>query len=262
MMTTAADVERFFASEGRARRELESWRRRKPEVAERVMAHASVAPYGVRSEEFSRFRSGHPLGQIASKAAYKEVDIQNWRPDFAMVHLFHFCLEANGGLFSYEDFRQFCRTDDTGRAFSQQAQRTLQELVEVDGHDPEASKRAMTWRVGNAYYSFLREIYLVTTFREAGLDARIHPLADALFRVDAWCGTATVEMYVANPRFKQGQTGRKAKTAEYLEDQGRFGFVRLEMKPQHRHGVLHLPTRDEVDRCISDLRQWRGVAYI
>lgn len=262
MMTTAADVVRYFAAGRAARNELEKWRRKTPEVVERVMAHVAATPYRVGSEEVSRFRTGHPLRQIASEAAYRETVIQNWRPDFAMVHLFHFCLEAHGGLFSYEEFRRFCASDNAGIAFSQQAQRTLQKLVELDGHDEEKTKHAMTWRVGNAYYSFLREIYLVATLREAGFDARIHPLADALFRVDAWCGTATVEMYVANPRFKQGDTGRKPKTAKYLEDQGRFRFVRLEMDPQHSYGVLHLPTQDEVDRCVSDLQQWPGVQYI
>lgn len=40
---------------------------------------------------------------------------------------------------------------------------------------------AMRWRIGNFYYSFLREQYVHAVFRECGVHLRQHPLADALF---------------------------------------------------------------------------------
>ncbi|MFE7295095.1 hypothetical protein [Streptomyces sp. NPDC057579] len=254
IVTTAAEVEQLFASRGEAERTFTQWQRRKPHVAERVMRHVSATPYTLRPDFFHTFDFGHPLKRITSTAAYKQVKIRDWFPDFAMVHLFHFLLEEKGTLFSYEEFRQFCTVDEAGNSFWQQAQNKIGELVKREGQDGDATRDAMAWRVGNGYYSFLRELYLVATLRESGLDARIHPLADALFRVDAWSGRATIEMFVANPHFKEGSGGRKKTPAYYLEDQQSFQFVRMQMKPQHGFGVLHLPTTEEVSRCVFDLQ--------
>ncbi|WP_260636318.1 hypothetical protein [Streptomyces angustmyceticus] len=261
-VTSATDVEQLFAAQGEGRRILLQWKSRKPRVAERVMSHVSAAPYTVRSAQFDSFIFGHPLKRITSVSAYKQVKIRDWFPDFAMVHLFHFLLEEKGGLFSYQEFREFCMGDEAGRGFSQQAQDKVRDLVAREGEDESAARDAMAWRVGNGYYSFLREIYLVAKLRESGLDARIHPLADALFRVDAWCGRTTIEMFVANPNFKDNQGGRKKTTAHYLEDQKRFDFVRMQITPQHGFGVLHLPTSEEVNRCIADLQKMPDVSYL
>ncbi|WP_158813113.1 hypothetical protein [Streptomyces rimosus] len=227
-------------------------------MAERVMRHVSAAPYTLGSAEFAAFGFGHPLEEIRSEAAYREIEVRDWFPEFAMVHLFHFALERKGGLFSYAEFRDFCKTDEDGQGFSRQAQDKVRELVSSKGCTLEAAVNAMKWRVGNGYYSFLRELYLVARLREAGLDARIHPLADALFRVDAWCGRTTVEMYVANRTFKDGRDGRKPHPETYLGDQEAFSFVRLEMQAQHAFGKLHLPTGEEVGRCIAELRKSPG----
>ncbi len=226
------------------------------------MEHVSATPYTVSSAQFESFTFGHPLKHITATAAYRQVKIRDWFPEFAMVHLFHFLLEEKGDLFSYEEFREFCKFDEAGILFSRQAQDKVRDLVTREGEDEEAARNAMAWRVGNGYYSFLRELYLVAKLRESGLDARIHPLADALFRVDAWCGNATVEMFVANANFKEGQTGRKKTPAYYLEDQRGFSFVRMQMAPQHGFGVLHLPTTEEVNRCIADLQNCPGARYL
>ncbi|MEV5597606.1 hypothetical protein [Streptomyces sp. NPDC052496] len=231
-------------------------------MAERVMRHVSAAPYTLRSAEFRAFSFDHPLEEITSAAAYREVEIRDWFPEFAMVHLFHFALERKGGLFSYGEFREFCRDDEDGKGFSREARDKVNCLADSAGCTLQAAVNAMKWRVGNAFYSFLRELYLIARLREEGLDARIHPLADALFRVDAWCGRTTVEMYVANSLFKGGQGGRKPRPETYLEDQEGFSFVRLEMQKQHAFGRLHLPTDEEVGRCIADLRKAAGTGCV
>ncbi len=73
----------------------------------------------------------------------------------------------------------------------------------------------MRWRIGNYYYSFLREIHLLSILRETGLDLLFHPLADALFRVDAWLGDLVLSLYVGNARYRTVTgTGRKLAARE------------------------------------------------
>ncbi|WP_329314279.1 hypothetical protein [Streptomyces sp. NBC_01262] len=257
LATTADDVENLFATKGRAKTELATWKSKRPRhVVNRVMKHVSVTPYKVRSEQFESFVPGHPLEHITPEEAYRVEQIRDWFPDFAMVHLFHFLLELKGDLFTFEEFRMFCKNDPAGLQFNHQSQDKIRELVERETWDPQMARRSMMWRVGNGYYSFLRELYLVSRLREAKLDARIHPLADALFRVDAWCDRATIEMFISSKQFKQGKDGRKRTPSYYLEDQPGFGYLRLEMESQHKWGVLHLPTHQEIEGCITEVRSW------
>lgn len=54
----------------------------------------------------------------------------------------------------------------------------------------------MWWRLGNAYYSCLRELYVLAVLREAGVPAEYHVIADALFRADFRAGETIISLYV------------------------------------------------------------------
>lgn len=114
----------------------------------------------------------------------------------------------------------------------------------------------MRWRVGNAYYSFLREIYTVVELRSQGVDLRVHPLADALFRVDAWVGSKALSLRVGNEKFRKGgDGGRKVPTEKLLADvYPPLEFATLELSPATKFGRVHLPAAHHLESAAERLR--------
>lgn len=111
LRTSADEVVALVGSTGRGRQELLSWKPKRQHVTKAVMAHTTAVAYTLRSADVLVLTTEHPLGSIRPEAGYEVKEIQDWRPDFAFSHLFHFCLEASGGIFSYEQFREYCRND-------------------------------------------------------------------------------------------------------------------------------------------------------
>ncbi len=126
----------------------------------------------------------------------------------------------------------------------------------VNSGTPERLVRdAVRWRVGNAYYSFLREIYTVVRLRAMGIDLRVQPLADALFRVDAWVGRKVVSLRVGNKKFRQGESaGRKTRPEQLLADVlPRFEFSAIELSPATKVGRVHLPSAEHIHQAAAGL---------
>jgi hypothetical protein len=253
--TTAQDVLDYFARTPEADRKYRTWARYRPEVTERVMAHNSRAVYGVSSSDVEKLASDHPLGDIKARNAYKFEGIADWRPGFAFVHLFHFALEQIGGVFSFQDFRTWAGETDKRWMIWDPAHQKLRKEQERTDADWYEVRDAMSWRVGLVYYSFLRELYTLARLREAGLDMRVHPLADALYRADGWHGPVVFEMYVANKRYRSGSEGRK-NSAEKILATGRpeLKFISLEMKKQHTYGRVHLPEEAQLQACSEQIQ--------
>lgn len=253
--TTAQDVLDYFARTPGIERVFRNWARSRPHVTEHVMAHRSRAVYSVSSADVEKLTSAHPLGDIKAQNAYQFKGIANWRPDFAFVHLFHFVLEQVGGVFSFEEFRSWAGQPDKRWMIWDRAHQEINEEQERTEADWYNVRDAMSWRVGLVYYSFLRELYTLARLREAGLDMRVHPLADALFRADAWHGPVVFEMYVANTEYRSGDEGRKKSAKEILAP-GRpdLRFVSLEMGKQHAYGRVHLPGEAQLQECAEQIR--------
>ncbi|WP_069163877.1 hypothetical protein [Nocardia altamirensis] len=253
------EVARFFASGGDARRLLDRWKSREglEFVAEQVLGHVSSTVHTIGSDEIAQLSTTHPLGKIGPEVGYAIALIKNWYPDFAFTHLFHFCLEELGRIFSIDEFREWSSTG-AARAWLWEPAQVMLQRAEAQGHSRDAARDAMQWRIGLFYYSFLREIYAVASLRERGLSMLSHPLADALFRVDTWCGNTVVELFISNSEFKSGSRGRKKTPADFLRPgQPQFRFVRLEMEKRHVWGQVHLPSAEEIDRCAQAIRASR-----
>jgi hypothetical protein len=126
-------------------------------------------------------------------------------------------------------------------------------LAENAGHGPQVVRASIQWRVGNAYLSYLREMYVIAVLREEGFDVRYHLLADVLFRADCWVKDTCVGIYVRNLKFRAGRRGRKPRVQEILGD-GPFSFVELELAPRHEFGNVHLPERRSIVAAASRIR--------
>ncbi|MGW4849423.1 hypothetical protein [Nocardia brasiliensis] len=254
--TSADEVVRHFASEGQiAQRMLERWQRRRgcEHVPQAVLAHVTSAPYILAADDIMRLKTKHPLGQARPRNVNKIASIRDWRPDFAFTHLFHFFLEEHKGIFTWDEFREWSQGPDVRGWLWEPAQELIEKAI-AGGFSTELAHQAMQWRIGNFYYSFLRELYVIARFREHGLPLLCHPLADALFRADAWCDGVILELYIPNPAYKTPFAGRKFKAHEFFTDQDRFSVVPLELPVQKIFGEVHLPTADTLDRGAAKLR--------
>jgi hypothetical protein len=183
--------------------------------------------------------------------------IVDWHPNFAFTHMFHICMEQMQVLPTYQQFRQFMDSspDDLGgRMLGTPARDQVKEVMQ-DGVPERLARAAMRWRVGNAYYSFLREIYTLVELRSRGIDLCMHPLADALFRVDAWVGGRALSLRIKNRKFRQGEIdGRKRRTEEVLAGVvPPLEFSSIELEAATVFGKVHLPSAEQLDEAASRL---------
>jgi hypothetical protein len=226
-------------------------------VVATVEAHTSAVVYDLTPgdvEDVCR-RTGHALGQVRKRDVDPVVEIRDWNPPFAFTHVFHLATERVGQLPTFDEVRDFCRTDPAVRAdLWEPALRAVQEASV--NHDPRLAKAAMTWRIGNAYYSYLRETYVLATLRDMGVPAQVHPLADALFRTDFWVDNTNIDLYISNPRYKTQFGGRKSKSEAMLRDANpAFNFAVLELQTRHEFGTVHLPDRQAIAAVIPSLKK-------
>ena len=195
------------------------------------------------------------LGQARRAVGDRVVPIRDWHPDFAFTHVLHFVTEALGHLPTYQGFRDFTRNDPIGRAMLYSPAEDAIAAATAAGYSRPDAAEAMRWRIGNAYYSFVREVHVLAYLRHHGIDVRVHPLADALFRADAWTGDTVVSLYVGNEKFRQGTQGRKPPAHSVLSDAlPPFDFLSLELPTVRRFGVVHLAAEERLAAAVAKLR--------
>jgi hypothetical protein len=246
METTAREVIHTFAVTPEARALLRRWQAdpARPHVPRLVMRHTSKVLYELDLHRIEAICAAteHPLGNIPKQAAMAVQPVVDWRPDFAFTHVMHLALETLGSLPTFGDFARFCTEEPVGQATLGDPARHIRERACQQGYAPEHAAQAIRWRIGVAYYSFVREVYTIAVLRGNGLDVRAHPLADALFRVDAWTGRTVLSLYIRNPRFRDGTRGRKPRAAGILSSaQPPFRYEELRLTTRHEFGCVHLP---------------------
>ncbi len=255
LVTDVDDVLQKFACSRSGELLLDGWVMDRPHVAQRVMRHRTEAVYKISSADIAELSSEHAIGNIRPDQGYGVKSIRDWFPDFAFSHIFHFCLEERGRVFSFQDFRDWSSLDRCRPLLYDPARVKIKQAIS-DGYTEEQAKNAMRWRVGLFYYSFIRELYVISRFRELGLDVRFHPLADALYRTDAWLGNVSVSLYIKNGTFRDGATGRKPQAEKLIgHDRPDLRFVELKIPTQRVWGRVHLPGEGAVEACAEQLRQ-------
>lgn len=255
MQTTSAEVITTFAVTPQAREQLRRWqadpaRQQVPRVVMRHVAHALYRLEPGHIEAACK-ASEHPLGDIRKDVAMAVQPVVDWRPDFAFTHVMHLALEKLERLPTFQEFTQFCGRDPLGRAALGDPARQIREHARQLGYAPAHAAQAVRWRIGLAYYSFARELYTIAVLRAEGLDVRAHPLADALFRVDAWVDRTVLCLYIRNARFRDGRLGRKPRAADILGGaRPPFSYAELSLATSHVFGCVHLPEAGQI-RAIA-----------
>lgn len=257
--TVSAEVIATFAVTPGARALLRHWQDdpARPHVPRIVLGHTTRVLYQLRPcgiEAVCR-SSEHPLGNIRKDVAMAVRPVVDWRPDFAFTHVMHLALEKLGRLPTFQDLARFCAQDPVGCAALGDPARQFRQRVAQQGYAPAHATQAIRWRIGLAYYSFVREVYTIAVLREAGIDVRAHPLADALFRVDAWVNRTVLSLYIRNPRFRDGPRGRKPRTADILSGaQPPFRHEEIRLEPRHEFGSIHLPEDGQIRTIARRLK--------
>jgi hypothetical protein len=234
VMTTAMEVRRLFNVTQETRFHFNGWYSKRKHVVEHVMAHEAVAVHRVTADEVEAACRSAPLPGRTDVP-----EIRHWRPDFAFTHVAHHVVEALGRLPGWPEFREFCEADDKARGMLWTPAREV--IAEVG----EAGRAALRNRVVGEFLAFLRDIHVVAVLRGHGLDVRVHPLADTVFKVDAW-----VERLVLNPR------GGPQRSADLLvHAMPPFFFADLGITEFTQMGPVALPARAQLDRAARRLRE-------
>ncbi|MFA1546483.1 hypothetical protein [Actinomadura chokoriensis] len=267
LVTTAEEVLSMFKVTNRARVEFESWTtssKRKDTVVPDVLAHRTRFLYEIRPEDIERIRDlddkdEHALGEIKRTAGESVRRIVDWDPDYAFVHTFHYILETTGHVPTWQEFRRHCYFDLRARAMLWDPAQELRNELEAE-YSRVQTYQAMRWRVGNYYYSVLRELHVIAVLREQGIDVRFHPLADALFRVDAWYERTAISLYIGNPEYKQvGAAGRKPLAEQILGGASpSFTFETIELPSRDRFGSVWLVPRSDIRKVGARLLRSNG----
>ncbi|KFZ77012.1 hypothetical protein ED92_38595 [Amycolatopsis sp. MJM2582] len=283
METTADEVRSTFLASPEARHEyFGKWennpRRIEHGVVSTMRNHVTKAIYSCTLDTFEWIKDNHehPLKDIKKKDIAHISLAANWNPDFAFVHLFHLLMEDLGRPPLWSEFDRFAYGTGEGmKMFG--AERAVrenkifdQELARITAKSPTAknpenrakllANGSLDWRIGNAYYGFMRDMYTAVALRERGLDVRVHPLADANFRIDGWIGHNILSVFVVNPRYKIADQQRadyhhmgRKRHVEELFPRSEFDFVALTMEGAHEHGKFHFPSKaaiDEVEQLL------------
>jgi hypothetical protein len=154
----------------------------------------------------------HPLGRIDPKV---ERDLQGIRTvesastPWSFMQLFHDYVERYG-LPTWQQFREWLtgpRRDALWGPYEEQSG-----FLDADREKSTLIRIGMAWRLGNAYYSALREVDILITFGDAGFPVLYHLLPDALFAVDLWRYNRFASVYIPNAQFKSIEgAGRKVR---------------------------------------------------
>ena len=194
--------------------------------------------------------SSHPLGDIESTEQLRY--IENFTTPFAFQHLFHWYLEQNKTIPTWNQFRDWMVTGPASSYWYVPLKRFLE--TNYPNADRQDWSRAARWRLGKVYLSNMRELDLLARLRDIGIPARYHVLADVLFRVDLWAGDVLVCTYFPNSAYREGTEGRKPPAEQFFADAvPPFRIVHVPIVRQG-FGQFWLATGDSIDQLAASIK--------
>lgn len=270
--TTASDVVEHFRRTERAHEIYRDWLNyRHEKVVHRVMSHRAEALYRLTPADVdlvcdstSQWRENHALGRIRRADGESVSEIVKWTSDFAISFVPCHLFEEMGHLPLWPEFRDYCwdYDGDGGEMIGKPLHEARLACYRTGRYSKKQIDDAVQWRLGNAYYSFVREVDLIVQLRDLGLDAQAHPLADALFRSDLWVGDHVVAVYVANNRWRDGRSGSKPLPSQFLggaQPEFKFHVARLDPRGAQR-GQVYRYSREDIENLAAEINAEQSVA--
>lgn len=185
----------------------------------------------------------HALGTVRPREQQKV--IRDLSPTPPLIFSFHVLLEH---MKTIPSFTQFWRFHLRRRSYF------MGQALLASGYynrDPSASEwntdpnlRTVRYRIGNAYYSALKEINILSTLRHVhGLDVRYHFIIDLEWKADLYIDNTLIEIYVSNERMKGNGGGRKITCQE--RNPGR-SVLAIEKDAKGKFGDCYLHSPSEI----------------
>jgi len=261
METTFDEVLSTFLVTPRAHQEYDTWRKSPARIHKGVIEMVTdlktrvlyeITPKDVRA---TCEKSEHALGTIRWNDI-KEINIaKNWQPTYAFTHLLYYLMERDGELPTWQRFKYFFLKDPVGRQMLGEEGAALRDTIMARGITRTNASNSLLWRAGIAYYGLVREIYTVVSLRACGIDARAHPLADALFRVDSWIDREILSIRVRNKIYADGEHGRKLHVEElFTNSDPPFSYKAIELDPVMTYGQIKLPSDTDLSKYADEIR--------
>lgn len=219
------DVELFLESMGPSRpREFVDWKRERREK----YGDAAFEFWYSRYEEFEHrhlfsvtpqevidlvalgARGGreHALGEARKMDGIQ--DIRDMTTPPPMIFAFHVLLERLERVHRWTEYLAF---------HEGHPEYFLNEFEKITGIDRSSAAYnidargnmgGLRYRLGNSYYSGLKEVYILASLRHRfHIDARYHFLIDTEWKTDIFSGNVLIELYVGNDVMKTKDGGRK-----------------------------------------------------
>jgi hypothetical protein len=160
VVVTAGQVERHFVRSAHTRRLVDRWARRRGhgDVVRLVRGHRSRVVNTATLKEVEQVcrATEHALGEVRWDDVKDVRSIRDWTCPFAVSHVFHFVTEALGAVPTYQEFQQANGLPEFRHMLWDPAAHAIRACIE-GGAPEQTALDAMKWRIGNFYYSFLRE---------------------------------------------------------------------------------------------------------
>ncbi|MEJ2856624.1 MULTISPECIES: hypothetical protein [unclassified Saccharothrix] len=237
MTITAMDVRKTFNVTQDTRYRFNGWFRDRTPLVERVMSHAATAVLRVTPDDVRSACASLPSADRPPDVP----EIRQWRPEFPFTQVAHHVVERLGRLPVWDEFREFCESDEPTRAMLW----TPAAEAIASTTDRALARDAMRHKVVGEFADFLRYLSVIAHLRQSDLDVRVHPLADLVFDVDAWA-----ERLILNPR---GGAHRSARLL--IQAMPPFFFHDLAIADHEQVGCVTLPSRHDLDRAARSLRR-------
>jgi hypothetical protein len=243
----------------RARRYVDWWRHHFASIRDVVETFASEKLFSVSSADVSAVlkRGTHALGEIEKDRELLEVE-DSHMPPTAMQDLFHWFIEREGSLPSWDEFRSFLLEPEQKPLIIGPWWSGLKESVQK--YDRGRVRDAMHWRVARMYYSNLREVHFLARLRERhDISLKYHIFADVRLRADFWLGKHVVSVFLSNPRYRSQAGTRKHKAEEKLRDHiPSLTFNDVEFPNRYARGELYRVSDEEIDRLAASIGEREG----
>lgn len=174
---------------------------------------------------------------------------KNMNVPWSMHMLLHRLLEEKGALFRFEEFDRQLK-GPWRDIYWEPATSSIK--GDLSAAQIEVGYR---YRVGLAYYDFLRELDLYVRLRDMGLPIRYNVFADVVFGIDFWCGRTLIGVFVQNEEFRTMSGGRKASIDAHV-DPGVFlvDYLPKEAASGNERGVCSLFRPEAIDGLAARLR--------
>jgi hypothetical protein len=258
-VVTSADVVQRFATTRRASGCFAAWKSdpRRFQVVPAVMEHVSQVVMSASLDEVEQVcvSTSHALGDIQKATIDPVTHVRDWTTSFAFTHVFHFISERDGAIPTWQRLCAAWQQPPFADMLYIPTRRAIEEIAASSSFDEDVVKQAMHWRLGNSYYSFLREQWVHAYLRSRGIPVLQHPLSDALYRVDGWCDDTIVSLFIGNETYRTKYSGRKVRPSYLLAGaQSAWRFIDIELPALHKFGVVHLPQRASLDQQLRKFR--------